>query len=135
MKIYVACTSKQVSLARSIMKVVEQWGYELVYDWTEAIHREESMELSELQQRAVDTISAVGKAKCVLIVLTPDMRSIGSSIEFGAALVANKTVIFYGGEAEQNGPLASHFFANHPRVVRVENPNELQSRLAAIASV
>ena len=127
MNIYVAGTSKRTDLADEVMNILRSKGHTITLDWTVDIANEGEMSADELAARAAKSISGVCKAEAFVLLITKEMRSVGSMIEIGAALGNDIPVLV--AELEEG---FDHFFSYHPLVWRAHSLTGIVLQLEAM---
>jgi hypothetical protein len=127
MNIYVAGTSKRTDLANEVMNILRGKGHTITLDWTVDIANEAEMSADELAARAAKSISGVCKAEAFVLLITKEMRSVGSMIEIGAALGNDIPVLV--AELEEG---FDHFFSYHPLVWRAHSLTGIVMQLEAM---
>jgi hypothetical protein len=112
--VYVAAKFEEAGLARSVMNILEDQGYDITHDWTD-----ESVEglsgtgvANLLQEAAVDDIQGVQSSD--VVVLLHNDKLWGACWEAGAALGLNKPVIVIGAHLAPE-----RIFYWHPDVLHV----------------
>jgi hypothetical protein len=125
--VYVAGTSKRTDLASSVMNTLRSHGHSITLDWTVDIENEGEMSADELAARAAKSVSGVCKAEALVLLITKEMRSVGSMIEIGVALGNDIPVLV--AELEDG---FNHFFTYHPLVWRAHSITGVVTQLAAM---
>jgi hypothetical protein len=127
MKVYVSGTSKRADLANEVMQRLQDEGHIITMDWTIDIPSEDTMDADQLAARAEKAVSAVCEAGAVVLLITKEMRGVGSMIEVGAAL--GKGIPVLVAELEEG---FDHFFSFHPLVWRAHSVAGIMKQLVAI---
>jgi nucleoside 2-deoxyribosyltransferase len=127
MKVYVSGTSKRAELANEVMQRLQDAGHEITFDWTIDIPNEGDMDAEEMARRAEMAINAVKAADAVVLLITKEMRGVGSMVEIGVALGNDKVVLV--AELEEG---FNHFFSFHPNVWRAHSMTGVMKQLVAI---
>lgn len=109
MRVYVAGPSADREEVQAVQRFVRQEGHEINYDWTKEYGQGEPGVICAAE------IAAVRDADAVLIILT-DQPSVGSIVEFGAALGAAKPVVIYDERGGGTINSLDTWFFHHPLV-------------------
>jgi hypothetical protein len=113
-KIYIAGSSKEVPLIRGFMQAVQDYGYTLVFDWTQQDWERQHTD-AELSAKALEDETAVRKADILWYVApaAASGKSEGSSFELGVARGIGKVILV-------SGSLQQHQI--FPRIPRLRFP-------------
>lgn len=94
--VYVACSSREIDRARSAMRLLEQAGFSIAYDWTTDVEQFGSdgkaqgqalaLTDTDLALLAENDMRAIELAHVVLV-LWPTTASVGAYVELGAAIM------------------------------------------------
>lgn len=97
LKVYVACSSKELDRAERVMDKIRKRGGTITFDWTIDVRRCGSKVPDAITglRCAQDDLGGVRDADVVLV-LDSDEPSYGRTIEHGAALVLGKTLVVSG---------------------------------------
>ena len=125
MKVYLACSSSDLEIARMAMDALREAGHEITFDWTDMFEKAETEgKPVVLAERATADIQGVVDADVLVFYMTPSMKTVGCFIEIGAALAGPKPVLVCRECSDFD-----HFFYNHPWVYKVSTFGEILSTL------
>jgi hypothetical protein len=115
-KIYLSCSSLDLSVARLAIAELQEAGHTITYDWTKEFDKEIEYDPRRLAARAWMIINNVTKADAVVGYMTPSVISTTRCyFEIGAALGKPKPILV----CEEHG-IFDHFFQNHPWLLKVD---------------
>jgi hypothetical protein len=123
---YVAAKFEDRDLARAVMDVLEDSGYEITHDWTdETVEGKRGRDVADtFQEAAHDDLAGVVTADFLVLLHNDKIR--GALVELGAALAADLPVIVMGATPNHN------CFYWHSGVMHVSNIDEAIAMLGVL---
>lgn len=124
LKVYVAGSSRELSLCRAMQTLVKQMGGEITHDWVEVVKDKHGKEVSTLEAReeSIADEEAIKNCDMVLLVHSEITRKLGASecgkwVELGLAIAYNKRVAIYCVDDESYNAIGSgKVFVWHPNI-------------------
>jgi hypothetical protein len=134
LRIYVACSSRELYRVSAAMNAVEARGHVLTHDWTVPIlearaqgHEEHEMGFEIARQCAEADLKGIERAD-VVWVLIPQTITVGLWVEIGYAIRARKPIIISGPD-----PLRSNVFLFVDGIYDV--PRSIKDETSALAYI